>query len=66
MLAPAAAFGRHTRVSRRAGAATIARLHADDTFKAQAALARAEISQARARGLTSPLGCAAEAKALGR
>ena len=48
------------------GAAAIARLHADPTFKAQAALARTEIEQARAKGLKSPLNCAAEAQALGR
>ena len=48
------------------GAAAIARLHADETFQAQAALARAEIRQARAQGQKSPLNCAAEAQALGR
>lgn len=48
------------------GAAAIARLHADETFQAQAALARAEIRQARAQGHKSPLNCAAEAQALGR
>jgi acid phosphatase (class A) len=48
------------------GAATVARLHADPTFSAQAALARQEIVQARAKGLKSPLNCAAEAQALGR
>ena len=48
------------------GAATIARLHADPSFKAQAALAAEEIRQAHAKGLTSPLDCAAEARALGR
>ena len=46
------------------GAATIARLHADPTFSAQAALARAEIAATRAKGATSPLNCAAEAPAL--
>lgn len=46
------------------GAAAIARLHADPTFQAQAALARAEIEQARAKGQKSPLNCAAEAQAL--
>ncbi len=48
------------------GAAAIARLHADDSFKAQAALAAEEIRQARTKGLKSPLDCAAEARALGR
>ncbi len=48
------------------GAAAIARLHADETFQAQAELARAEIRQARAQGQKSPLNCAAEAQALGR
>ncbi len=46
------------------GAAAIARLHADPTFSAQAALAKAEIATARARGATSPQNCAAEAQAL--
>ena len=48
------------------GAAAVARLHADPTFQAQAALARGEIADARAKGLTSPLNCAAEALALAR
>jgi acid phosphatase (class A) len=46
------------------GAAAIARLHADPTFTAQAALARGEIAAARAKGTASPLNCAAEAQAL--
>ena len=46
------------------GAAAIARLHADPTFSAQAALAHAEIEAARAKGATSPLNCAAEAQPL--
>ncbi len=46
------------------GAAAVARLQADPTFRAQAALARGEIEQARAQGLKSPLNCAAEAAAL--
>jgi len=46
------------------GAAAVARLHADTTFQAQAALARGEIAAARARGARSPLNCAAEAQAL--
>ena len=46
------------------GAAAVARLHADPTFTAQAALARGEIEAARAKGLKSPLNCAAEAQAL--
>lgn len=48
------------------GAATVARLHADPTFKAQAALARGEIEAARAAGAKPALNCAAEAQALGR
>lgn len=51
---------------RAAGAAAVARLHADPVFQAQAALARDEINQARAKGLKSPLNCAAEAQALAR
>jgi acid phosphatase (class A) len=46
------------------GAAAVARLHADPTFVAQAALARDEIRLARDKGLKSPLNCAAEAAAL--
>jgi len=46
------------------GAAAVARLHADATFQAQAALAKAEIGSARARGAKSPLNCATEAQAL--
>jgi acid phosphatase (class A) len=46
------------------GAAAIARLHADPTFSAQAALAKAEIASARASGARAPLNCAAEAQAL--
>lgn len=46
------------------GAAAVARLHADPTFSAQAALARGEIAAARAKGTASPLNCAAEAQAL--
>jgi hypothetical protein len=38
---------------------------ADCFSSAQAALARAEIEQARAMGQKSPLNCAAEAKELG-
>ena len=46
------------------GAAAVARLHADPTFQAQAALARAEIAQARARGAPAPSHCAGEAAAV--
>lgn len=46
------------------GAAAVARLHANPTFLAQAALARGEIEQARAKGQKSALNCAAEAAAL--
>jgi len=48
------------------GAAAIARLHADPTFLAQAALARDEIAAARTKGLVTPPNCAAESQALGR
>lgn len=51
---------------RHVGAAAVARLHADATFLAQAALAKAEIDAARAKGLKSPGNCAAEAQALAR
>jgi acid phosphatase (class A) len=46
------------------GAATVARLHADDTFKAQLALAKDEIAQAQTQGLRPAVDCAAEAAAL--
>ena len=46
------------------GAATVARLQSDDTFKAQVALARDEIAQAQAKGLKPTTDCAAEAAAL--
>lgn len=48
------------------GAATAARLQADPVFQAQALLARAEIAEARARGLHATRDCAAEARALQR
>ncbi len=48
------------------GAAAVARLQSDPVFQAQAALARQEIADARAKGATSPLNCAAERAALGR
>lgn len=48
------------------GAAAIARLHADPTFQAQAALARDEIAAARTKGAVAPPNCAAESQALGR
>lgn len=48
------------------GAAAVARLHANPVFVAQAALARAEIDQARAQGARSPLNCTAQAQALAR
>ena len=51
---------------RQVGAAAVARLHADATFTAQAALAKAEIAAARAQGLKSPDNCAAQAQALAR
>lgn len=46
------------------GAAAVARLQSDDTFKAQLALARDEIAQAQAKGLKPNADCAAEAAAL--
>jgi acid phosphatase (class A) len=46
------------------GAATVARLQTDDTFKAQLALARDEVTQAQAKGLKPTGDCAAEAAAL--
>lgn len=46
------------------GAATVARLQSDETFRAQLALAREEVNQAQARGLKPTADCAAEAAAL--
>ena len=46
------------------GAAAVARLQSDDTFKAQVALARDEIAQAQAKGLKPSSDCTAEAAAL--
>jgi acid phosphatase (class A) len=46
------------------GAATLARLQDDPVFRAQQALARAEIEAARAAGAKSPLDCEAERRAL--
>ena len=46
------------------GAATVARLQSDETFKAQVALARDEIAQTQAKGLKPAADCAAEAAAL--
>ncbi len=46
------------------GAAAVARLQSDPTYAAQAALARSEIQEARARGQKSRRDCAAEAAAL--
>ena len=46
------------------GAAAVARLHSDQTFKAQLALARDEIAQAQARGSKPTVDCTAEAAAL--
>lgn len=48
------------------GAAAVARLQSDPVFQAQVALAKQEIADARAKGATSPLNCAAEKAALGR
>lgn len=46
------------------GAAAVARLQSDETFRAQLALARDEIAQAQAKGLKPSADCAAEASAL--
>lgn len=46
------------------GAATVARLHADPTFRADLEAARAEVAAARARGLKPTGDCRAEAHAL--
>ena len=46
------------------GAAAVARLQSDDTFKAQVALARDEIAHAQAKGLKPSSDCTAEAAAL--
>ena len=48
------------------GAAAVARLHADPVFVAQAAAARREIDEARAKGLRATRDCQAEAQALAR
>ncbi|HEY5851143.1 MAG TPA: phosphatase PAP2 family protein [Lysobacter sp.] len=48
------------------GAATVARLHADPTFEADMAAAKAEIASARSQGLTPDRDCTAEATALQR
>ena len=46
-------------------AATVAKLHSNETFRAQMAAAREEIAAARASGRKSALDCKAEAAALG-
>ncbi len=46
------------------GAATVARLHADPTFLADLAAAKAEVAQARANGLRPAGDCRAESEAL--
>ena len=46
------------------GAATVARLHADPTFRADMEAARAEVAAVRAKGLAPARDCAAEAAAL--
>ncbi|KAA0180936.1 phosphatase PAP2 family protein [Cupriavidus cauae] len=48
------------------GAATVARLHADPTFRADLAAARTEVAAARAKGLKPTRDCAAERAALGQ
>ena len=47
-------------------AATVAKLHSNETFRAQMAKAREEIAAARANGRKSALDCNAEAAVLGR
>ena len=46
------------------GAATVARLHADPTFRADLEAAKAEVAAIRAKNLTPTLDCKAEASAL--
>jgi len=46
------------------GAATVARLHADPTFRADMEAARAEVAAVRAKGLPSERDCSTEAEAL--
>ena len=48
------------------GAAMVARLHADPSFRADLEAARAELAAVRARGLKPRRNCAAEAAALGK
>jgi acid phosphatase (class A) len=48
------------------GAAAVARLQSDPVFTAQVAMARQEVTDARAKGAKSPLNCSAEKAALGR
>jgi acid phosphatase (class A) len=48
------------------GAAAVARLHGDETYRAQLALAREEVQAQRARGAKPGRDCAAESAALGQ
>lgn len=50
--------------ARNVAAATVARLHADDAFRADLGAARAELAAARSQGLKPERDCAAEAVAL--
>lgn len=50
---------------RAVGASALAKLHANETFRAQMAEAKLEIAAARASGRKSALDCKAEAAALG-
>ena len=47
------------------GAAAVARLHANEVFRAQLAAAKGEVQSARAAGKKPALDCKAEAAALG-
>lgn len=53
-----------TETGRLVGAAAVARLHAEPTFREQLRLAKAEVDSARAAGRKSALDCKAEAAAL--
>jgi acid phosphatase (class A) len=48
------------------GASTVARLHAEDVFRAELDIARAELAAVRAKGLPPTRDCAAEAAALAK
>ena len=48
------------------GAATVARLHADPTFRADLEAAKAELAAVRAKGLKPQRDCAAEAEVMAK